>query len=140
MRDLNLPATKTGFVRALVATERERLGELLEWHRAELVLAGSAAVANLRAVIEDPSHPRNVEVSRWLIDKLLPARSEGPAVNVQIGGVPADLAAEIRDNVAQLREAISAVPPLEESPHLLEGKDALPAAYRARHPDEVRRR
>jgi len=58
-------------VQRLTEAEREKLDELTEQHRAKLVLCGATALEQIRQVIEDPDHPRCLDTSRWVLDKIL---------------------------------------------------------------------
>jgi hypothetical protein len=71
-------------VEALIAQEREALDEAAERYRAELVLCGDTAIENVRRVVEDPDHPRNLDTSRWLLDKILPSKNQAPSVAIAL--------------------------------------------------------
>ena len=62
-------------VRRLVAAERQKIDDLADQTRAELVLLGPAAIKNVQAVVDDPDHPKSLETSRFVIGKIVPSRS-----------------------------------------------------------------
>lgn len=67
--------TTTVEVKRLVGAERDRVSELADQHRAQLVLLGSPAIENIRAAVENPRHPKNLEMSRFVLEKILPTRT-----------------------------------------------------------------
>ena len=67
---------KTPEMKRLVAEEREALDDLAAQHRAELVLMGAPALKNIRAAVENPKHPKNLEMSRFVVEKILPSRTQ----------------------------------------------------------------
>jgi hypothetical protein len=71
-------------VQQLVAEERRALAEQVDRYRAQLVGMGETAIENVRRVLDDPRHPRNAEMSRWLLDKVAFARTEAPQVEVNV--------------------------------------------------------
>ena len=62
-------------VRRLVAVERQKIDDLADQTRAELVLLGPAAIRNIQAVVDDPDHPKNLEASRFVVGRIVPSRS-----------------------------------------------------------------
>jgi hypothetical protein len=71
-------------VQRLTKREREKLDELAEELRGELVLCGRQAVENIREIIEDPGHPQCVSVSKWVLDRIVPRLNDGAAVAVAL--------------------------------------------------------
>lgn len=120
-------------VRALTAAERAKLETLLDQHRAQLVLTLGLAIENIQAAIADPRHPRCLETSRWLLDRVMgtkPDRLE-PVVEERLTRAEAE---ELRLSFDRLSGMLSGqeCQPLEESPYLKDGKDAIPHDARAR--------
>ena len=66
---------ETSEVRRLIAAERQKLDDLAEQHRAQLILLGGPAVENIRAAVLDPEHPKRLDMSRFVLEKVLPTRS-----------------------------------------------------------------
>ena len=65
----------------LVQVERQRIAELGEECRSRLFQLGPKALENIARVIHNPRHPKNLETSRFVVEKILPARAviEGDA-------------------------------------------------------------
>jgi hypothetical protein len=110
-------------LQVLIAEERESLAERAEQYRLELLGLGETAIENVRRAIEDPQHPRNVETSRWLLDKVCyPPRHSVVEVNVEpqpSEAVLRQLAEALdRARVARTPPPGSRIPLLED--HLIE--------------------
>ena len=67
------------------------------------MLCGDTAIENVRRVVEDPDHPRNLDTSRWLLDKILPSKNQAPSVAIalQTESRYAEVAEEISPPVAK---------------------------------------
>jgi hypothetical protein len=115
----------TESVQRLVAVEREALAETLDQYRAQLVDLGAVAIENIRRVVEDPRHPRNAEMSRWLLDRIAFPRAE--TLEAQVTAPPGPTQEEVRalteafETVRRLHEQHEQyrLPPIEQDPHLL---------------------
>jgi hypothetical protein len=97
-------------VQALIAEERESLAERAEQYRLELLGLGETAVENVRRAIEDPQHPRCVETSRWLLDKVaFPPRNSVVEVSVDTG--PSEAVLRLIAESLDRARALRTVPP-----------------------------
>jgi hypothetical protein len=111
---------KSDDVQALVAQEREALEERLTEYRAQMVLNGRYAVENVRRVVEDPNHPKNLETSRWLLDRMLFPRPDGPQVNVEVWPTSEATAKQLCAQVERLLQRPEGEPiDIDNDPHLM---------------------
>jgi hypothetical protein len=63
---------------------------------------GRKAIENVRRAIEDPRHPRNVETSRWLLDRIA-FRPEAAQVEVRMNVISAEVVQQLREPSIALR-------------------------------------
>ena len=117
----------TADVQALIAEQRDALDEAAERYRAQLLLGGETAIENVRRVVEDPDHPRNLDTSRWLLDKVLPAKNQAPTVAVAVQTLDAQVMGEIAESLSAVRERLSSSPASDCSRYTLLGTEGLAA-------------
>ncbi len=131
---------ETPEVRRLVAAEREQINELAEQSRAELVLLSPVALKNVRAAVESAKHPKNLEMSRFVLEKILPSRTtveadvklndpflRNPQLQAEIRQITAG-AAEFLRSLGDLPQALAEP---GQDPHVLTAEQALPSAISA---------
>jgi len=111
-------------VQRLVVEERRALAETLDDYRADLVDIGAMAVENIRRIVGDPRHPKNAELSRWLLDRLAFPRPDSLAVQVDLPPPPTQEQSQAIADALQRLLAIKErdrreMPPIEDSPHLV---------------------
>jgi hypothetical protein len=125
---------ETGEMQQLVEAERQQIREAAERCRAQLLQVTPKAVENVAAVLGNPRHPKQLETSRWVIDKVLPGRTTVEAeVSVGPSARDAQLQAEldavfvqISKSLQQLSEAQAGQPGFLS--RVRTGPDALPRA------------
>lgn len=113
-------------VQRLIAEEREALEDLAEQYRAQLVMGGATALDNVRRVVEDPDHPRCLDTSRWLLDKVLPRRNDTPTVAIAMQAVDAQVLANVAGMLREgdeRRAASGTVPSYEK--YVLTGTEGI---------------
>jgi len=82
-----------------IQAERQRVAELGEECRARLFQLGPKALENIARVVGNPRHPKCLETSRFVVEKILPARA---MVEVEGNvGASASLDAESKAVLAQ---------------------------------------
>jgi len=111
-----------------LADERGLLEALVERHRAALVLAGKAAAERVCEAVGNPLHPRALETSRWLLDKLICDRKSDQNVNVR-HGVDVATMESLVSRLQHLRSTLPKEPiDIANDPQIFEGETALPQA------------
>ena len=118
-------------VQQLVEAERQRIGELAERCRVQLLQLAPEALANIAAVLRNARHPKRLETSRFVLEKILPGRTTVEA-NVTVNPAGHDAAlleeatVEIAKSLRQLSEAQVGRP--HPSTRVRTGAEALPRA------------
>ena len=59
----------------LIEAERQRIQTLGDQCRAQLLQLGPTALDNIAEVLRDPRHPKRLEISRFVVEKILPTRT-----------------------------------------------------------------
>lgn len=107
-------------VQALVQAERHCIAELGEQCRAKLLQLGPQALDNIAEVLRNRKHPKCLETSRFVVDKLLPPRTMLEAA-VSVGASVRDAESQamldeamikIANSLQALREANAGRDPL----------------------------
>jgi len=65
----------TADVQGLIEAERQRLAELSDRCRAQLLQIAPEALDHICAVVRNPKHPKCLDTSRFVVEKVLPART-----------------------------------------------------------------
>jgi len=66
---------ETAEVQALINAERQSIGELGERCRARLFQLAPEALDNIAEMLRNRKHPKRLETSRFVVEKILPARA-----------------------------------------------------------------
>lgn len=110
---------------AEVERARDRLRVALESHRVVVESLAPKAIANLEAVLDNPKHRKNVEVSQYILDRTLPQQqaSDRGTSGVRIEAseeAVAEIGAALR-MLAQSRPGETfRIPRLEDDPNLVD--------------------
>src|SRR5262245_48348530 len=115
----------------LIQAERERNGALAERCRFRLLQLGPEALDHIAEVLRNPKHPKRLETSRFVVEKILPARTMLEAeVNVDVSVRDAATQAlldqtliDIARSMKKLSEAQAGEPGFLR--HVYSGPDAL---------------
>jgi hypothetical protein len=123
-------------VRRLIAGERQAIDQLTQQHRTEMILAGTQAVENIRKVVENPNHPRCLDMSRFVVEKILPSRHSVEAdvnapIDVRAQAEMHEVMINMIKRFGELQEVLATQDPMK---HVKTGAEALPQALRPRLP------
>jgi len=121
---------ETAEVRALINAERHSIGELGERCRARLFQLAPEALDNIAEVLRNRKHPKRLETSRFVIEKILPARAmlqaevsiDGSVRDPETQALLDNALIQIANSLQQLKEANANRQPLSR---VLSGAEAM---------------
>ena len=120
-------------VQALVHAERQDIATLAAQCRAQLLQLGPEALANIADVLRAPGHPKQLEISKFVTDKILPARTAIEAELTVEPKLDPELEAELHEVMRDMAQSLAAIHKAQAGhPSFLSrvrsGPDALPRA------------
>src|SRR5262249_3876030 len=128
---------ETAEVQALINAERQSIGELGERCRARPFQLAPEALDNIAEVLRNRKHPKRLETSRFVVEKILPARAmlqaevhvEGSVRDAETQSMLDNALIQIANSLQQLKEANANRQPLSRvlsGAEVMRGR-ALPA-------------
>src|SRR5262245_57049132 len=115
----------------LIQAERQRNGELAERCRVRLLQLGPEALDHIAEVLRNPKHPKCLETSRFVVEKILPNRTMLEAeVNVGVAVRDAESQKILDDALLDIARSMKAISEAQAGQpgfmrHVYSGADAL---------------
>jgi len=97
-------------MQALVQGERQHIAQLGERCRVRLLQLGPIALDNIAEVLRNRRHPKRIETSRFVVEKILPTRTMVEAeLSVGVSAPDPEGDAMIRDALIKIADSLQAI-------------------------------